>query len=259
MLEADTFSFEVLERSLALPRGSARKRRLFLLAVRAPGVPGTELRRGDRLVVEPGSRASPGRLVVCQADGVVVLRSVRRDAHGAPLLAPTDPQLLPLPDARPCAMIGTIIASLRVGADRRIRSAWPPSFVFGLAGFSSQREQMEERLRSANAASLDAAFRMLDAEARSMGFTPAARRLGAARSRLHALRGCLDAVQDERLYRALAREINTNLKRLKRDLAGSQRWALLADGLHPLICDSVSYTRGDLSEDGNAQRHEVRS
>jgi hypothetical protein len=133
-------------------------------------------------------------------------------------------------------VIGTIIAALRVDASGRIKVAWPPAYAFVAGSFQPARRELDADLRRANNAALDAAFSALDSEARALGCSAAARRIGAGATRLRALRNCLDAVHDPRLYRALANEINTNLARLRRDLAGSRQLAALAEALRPLAC-----------------------
>jgi hypothetical protein len=228
-------SFETLERALGLTAGSARRRRLKLLEVRVRDVPGTELRRNDRLVVEPGSHVAPGRLVVChRGSGTIALRSVRLDCRGSAILTATDFDLLPLPDGRAGTVIGSVIGVLRVGRDACVSVAIPPHYSFRASDCRVVTKIRDEDLRRSNAAVLDDALRTLEAEVDALGATSAGRQLSSATIRLRALRSCLDAVQDERLYRALATEINANLFRLRRELAGRKSWAPLAVLLRPL-------------------------
>jgi hypothetical protein len=238
---SEPLSFRTIERLLDLPAGSARRRRLLLLTVAATHISGTELGRGDRLVIEPGAHASPGRLLICRCDQRIVLRRVRLDARGQSLLAPIDPQKLPFPDTSPCSVVGTVLGVVRAEGESRVRVAFPPRYEFDAASAcvtADKPRAIDTFVRRTNSAAIE---RVLQALAASVGNRPAlSDPIAATAARLRTLGNCLDVVDDERIYRALAREINTILSRLRRALATNRRWRPLQQRLRPIACDPLS-------------------
>jgi hypothetical protein len=225
--EAARLSSTALERLLDLPRGSARKRRLTVLTVSARHIAGTNLQHGDRLVVEPGARVNSGYLLACRTHNGIVLRRLRLPARGEPVLTPPDEEWLPLDDGVACTVIGTVLAAIRMRGNGRAQVATAPRYEFGAIWLSasSTRSASLER-RRANSALLQSVLAAL--ESQPPRGSHAARQIAAAKTRLQTLGKCLDAVDDERIYRALVREINATVLRLRRAAILNQTWVPLA-------------------------------
>jgi hypothetical protein len=82
---------------------------------------------------------------------------------------------------------------------------------------------------------LENAFRAIERESDRLAASPAVvKQIGFATARLRALRSCLEAVDDDRIYGALVAEINVALLQLRRTLATSARWVPLWKHLHGL-------------------------
>ena len=227
-------SLSIIERLLALPKGSARKRRLIVLAVGTDHVPGTELQRGDRLVVEPGTRTNGGYLLACRSRSGIVLRRLRFPPHGEPVLAAPDEDLLPLEDQTPCTVLGTILAAIRTSGGGDACVAFAPRYEFGgsheiwtpsLYPSNVRSTSIATAIRRSNSSILRSFLGRL---ARPTRNAQLARQLDAATTRLTTLGKCLDAVDDERIYGALVREINVTVLRLRRAFAITDNWVPLA-------------------------------
>ena len=222
--ETPRLSATAVERLLDLPRGSARKRRLTMLTVSASHVAGTNLQHGDRLVLEPGARANSGYLLACRTQNGIVLRRLRLHARGEPVLTPPDEGWLPLDDGVACTVIGTVLAAIRMRGNGRAQVACAPRYEFGATASSTRSASLERR--RANSALLQSVLAAL--ESQPPRGSHAARQIAAAKTRLQTLGKCLDAVDDERIYRALVREINATVLRLRRAAILNQTWVPLA-------------------------------
>jgi hypothetical protein len=218
-----------IERLLDLPKGSAWRRRLTVLAVTGDHVPGTEIAQGDRLIVEPGAHATNGHLLACQSPSGLLLRRLRFPARGAPVLASPDEESLPLGDGVPCTILGTVLAAVRFGGDGEARVAFAPRYRFVTTrlypSFSRASAPIDLTVRRAKSSLLQSVLASLDAQ--QVRGPQALRQLEGAKTRLRTLGKCLDAVDDERIYGALVREINAIVLRLSRSLALARSWAAL--------------------------------
>jgi hypothetical protein len=220
-------SLALVERLLDLPKGSARKRRLTVLAVSTEQIVGTALRRGDRLVVEPGTRSNTGYLLACRSRGGIVLRRLRVTPRGEPILAAPDEDSLPLADGVPCTVLGTVLAVIRTGDE--VRVAFAPRYAFGtpsLIASSVRSSSIDLTVRRANSSLLRSFVGALTS--RPARNSQVARQLEAVKTRLMTLGKCLDVVEDERIYCALVREINVTVLRLRRTFTVAENWIPLS-------------------------------
>ena len=266
----DALSLATLERLLDLPKGSARKRRLAVLVVSADQVAGTDLEHGDRLVLEPGARATLGYLLACQSRAGVVLRRLRFRPDGRAVLTPPDEDALPLDDGLTCTVVGTVLAAIRGSDNGDAQVAFAPRYHFDrarpfLSGAHSHasRRQMMRRANSSLIRSALATLQSLPVHG------SAAAQAAAATTRLETLGKCLDAVEDERIYRALVREINATLLRTRRGITTTRLWIPLsyegrrrADPAHSADQQSLGLESDyEVSANirGNAQRQIFRS
>ena len=210
-------SSAALEQTLGLPPGAWRRRRLFLLTLRSDSFTALGLHFGDQLVVEPGSHATEGRLMVVRHTGgrlgLARLQASRSRRALAKVLVSADPADLPYPLSAASA-VGAVIAIL--GSDSKKKCVGrPPGRPRAEAFVATERTREENRHRLAMALDL----------CRS----PAADHPSWRRALLHrqdqveTLGRCLDAVEAPELYDALVRETNRVLRQLRRLVAGGQR------------------------------------
>ena len=235
-----------VERALELPRGAARRRRLLVVYVHAGTVPGTNVHRGDRLVVEPGAHAAAGRLVVCNEEHRLVLRRVRLDSQGRALLGSTDAEELPFPqDDRRSRVVGVVIAIIRpnrsgpaisgssgrqIAADSR---PWAPVEQDENDALPAQRRLDRASTRVVHGVidplprralvarldrDLDAVHTWLERNAAQVASSPRRHRhwLGAV-TRLATLRNCIAATATGRVYLAFVGEADRVVAELRRD------------------------------------------
>ena len=86
-----------MERFLGLPSGAWKKRRLFALRVLTDAHDDAGISRGALIVVEPGARATPGRLVLVRRDSDLTIQKVEYDGRGRTVIASAAPGALPFP------------------------------------------------------------------------------------------------------------------------------------------------------------------
>ena len=233
---SSALSYSSIDRILHLEPGTARTESFFVVLVRARGVPGTSIQRGDRLIVTRGTRLASGGLLLCRRKTSLDLCVVRIDAFGQASLASPDPELLPWP-SNDALVFGSVLAAVRrEGKDVLVARA--PDYSFGSASEGTSRHSLRSthRLNASELAYLRTEVEELEHGAAEVRATSPseAKVLESGAARLRALSRCLEVVQDQRLYAAMTEQVDRTLLRLKRVLANRPRWAALRSRLKPL-------------------------
>jgi len=183
------------------------------MAVAAPAATADGLvLEGDHLIVEPGARATPGRLVVVEGPASVALGRLDHDAAGQVVVRATDADLLPLVQPLdPAEVVGPVVAIIRGGRALPVPATSQPSLFQAPPAATDvallrDLEAWQRWLEALPATGPDAAA----------GPSPqAAQRCGVA-NRLATLRSCIESTHRGRLHDALVGEAQRLLAVLAR-------------------------------------------
>jgi len=217
-------STSAMERLLGLPVGAWKKRRLFALRVLTDAHAEAGIPRGAQVIVEPGSRATPGRLVLVRRATELTIQKVEYDGRGRTVIASATPGTLPFPDdTGRQTIVGTIIGMLprARAADRfarrdRRRNASPSA---------KTRSRQKTVSATEHARHLEVLRRNLDIWTDARRASHARRSNGgsarrhALANRLRVLASCIEVAHQTTLYEALAAEANRIILAMRRELS----------------------------------------
>jgi len=219
-----TMSAAALEDFLGLPDGAWKKRRLFALRTMTDAHAEAGIPKGAQIVVEPGARTAPGRLVLVK-DGTagLTIRRVEYDDKGRTVMRPAAPGMLPFPsDGSRKQVMGTIIGVLpraRV-AGRSVSSGRRPP-----TDCATQPRHQEKTVAQAEheraAAILNRDMEIWSSNSSTL-FGRASRgaqaRWRALAGRLRVIASCLEVAHQKSLYGALVEEANRIIAAMRREL-----------------------------------------
>jgi hypothetical protein len=210
-----------VERWLDLPPGAWQRRRLYALRVRGDSFGQLGLRRGDVLIVEPGSRENPGKILVTRGpEDSLSLRPVPLPAARPPASMPSVLELPFHPRASSAnqRVVGTVIGLLRSTGTGALR---PASLCSGLRK-PEPRRLRKRRLPEAPSHSREVLpdrdlqetlrrwrRRLAEARGEGTGVGRPARSGGSAQrlaSSLWTLCDCLEHIHEPRLRAALSEQ-----------------------------------------------------
>jgi hypothetical protein len=216
-------SAAALEEFLGLPSGAWKKRRLFVLRTMTDAHADAGIPKGAQIVVEPGARTAPGRLVLIKDGDALTVRRIDYDRNGHTVMRPAAPGMLPFPtEGSRKQVVGTIIGVLpraRV-ADRTVSSGRRPPK--GPSAPKSYRQKAIAQADHENATAI--LHRNMDIWSRAyqdIAGSPnrgATARWRALAARLRVLASCLEVAHQKNLYGALAEEANRIVSTMRREL-----------------------------------------
>ena len=222
--KAAGISASALEEFLGLPSGAWKKRRLFVLRTMTDAHTDAGIPKGAQIVVEPGARTAPGRLVLIKDGDALTVRRVDYDRNGRTVMRPAAPGMLPFPtEGSRKQVVGTIIGVLpraRV-ADRTVSSGRRPPKK-GPSASKSHRQKTIAQADHENATAI--LHRDMDIWSRAyqdIASSPnrgAPARWRALAARLRVLSSCLEVAHQKDLYGALAEEANRIISAMRREL-----------------------------------------
>ena len=259
-------STAALEEFLGLPRGAWKKRRLFVLRTMTDAHADAGIPKGAQIVVEPGARTTPGRLVLIKEGDGLTVRRVDYDHNGRTVMRPAAPGMLPFPtEGSRKQVMGTIIGVLpraRV-ADRTVSSGRRPP-----KGPSASEDRRPKAIPQADhetaAAILQRNLEIWNqahgriAESSNRG---ASARWRALAGRLRVVSSCLEVAYQKNLYGALAEEANRIVSAMRRELDRSHTPGRAGLQLLPLAGQSSQnrttsgYEESPSLRDDAAKRH----
>ncbi len=217
-------SVVAFEEFLGLPSGAWKKRRLFVLRAMTNAFEEAGIPKGAQIVVEPGARATPGRLVLVKDGDGQTIRRVDYDRGGRTVMRPAAPSLLPFPtQGSRQQIIGTIIGVLpraRVAGRTIDPGRRPPT--------SQQNPTLNRYAKAVDQADHEKAAAILRenmeiwSSARHDHVTAPSRgaqaRWRGLAGRLRVLASCLEVAHQKSLYGALAEEANRIIAAMRREL-----------------------------------------
>jgi hypothetical protein len=223
--KAPTMSAAAIEEFLGLPEGAWKKRRLFVLRAMTNAHAEAGIPKGAQIIVEPGARTAPGRLVLVKDRDSQTIRRIDYDRDGRTVMRPAAPGVLPFPtEGSRKQVIGTIIGVLpraRVAArtirpGRRPPTAQPTTS--GTMRYAKAVDQADhEQAAIILAANMDIWSGACHQAAIAHNRGAQARWRGLA-GRLRVLASCLEVAHQKTLYGALAREANRIVAAMRREL-----------------------------------------
>jgi SOS-response transcriptional repressor LexA len=216
-------SASAFEEFLGLPPGAWKRRRLFALRTMTDAHAEAGIPKGAQIVVEPGARTAPGRLVLVKDSDGMTIRRVDYDRNGRTVMRPAATGQLPFPsEGTRKQVVGTIIGVLprvRV-AGRTISSGRRPP-----KAPTSPPALKEKTVAPADHAKASAILRRdmeIWAGTRNESTTRPTKgaqvRWRALAARLRVLASCLEVAHQTTLYAALAEEANRIISAMRREL-----------------------------------------
>lgn len=216
-------SAATLEEFLGLPRGAWKKRRLFALRTMTDAHSEAGIPKGSQIVVEPGARTAPGRLVLVKENDGLTVRRIDYDQKGRTVMRPAGPGMLPFPsEGTRKQVMGTIIGVLpraRV-AGRSITSGRRPAtnpMPTPLRREKAVAEADHQKAAVILRRNMEVWSQTAGALARTADRAAQARWQTLA-GRLRVLASCLEVAHQKTLYGALAEEANRIIVAMKREL-----------------------------------------
>jgi hypothetical protein len=204
-----------IDKVLRLAPGVARRRRLFATTLQDACVAGTELVRGDVLIIEPGLRLIPTCLVAGGTRRRIVPFAVQRGSDTGWTLTPIDPSRPPSSARESVHSVGSVVAAVR-GWGGALRVALAPAYRFTLSALGTRVGPVEstraQQLRDAEV--IAHAVRVCQ-NSNTQGRDDRSPLIRTEATRLRTLIGCVRAVRHPALRRALLLEVARSTARLR--------------------------------------------